>query len=210
MSIENLYVKNTYNKIAKYFDNTRYRPWFCVEEFLNSLEKNSLIGDIGCGNGKNMLFRKNELQFKGCDFSSELVKIACSKGLDVVLGNILDIPFHDNLFNYVISIAVIHHLSKEIDRINAIKELIRITKPGGKILILVWSMRQEPNSKKKFNSPDIYLDWKDKYQKVLGKRYYHIFSQNELDNLISGININIEYSFYEKGNYGIILKKNIT
>ena len=27
-------VKNVYNQIAHQFDNTRYRPWTCVEKFL--------------------------------------------------------------------------------------------------------------------------------------------------------------------------------
>ena len=48
MSIEELYVKHVYNTIAKEFSDTRYRPWTCVEEFLDGVEENSYIGDIGC------------------------------------------------------------------------------------------------------------------------------------------------------------------
>ena len=55
MSIEDENVKKVYDTIAEEFDNTRYRPWTCVEEFLNKVPENSVIGDIGCGNGKNML-----------------------------------------------------------------------------------------------------------------------------------------------------------
>ena len=58
MSIEDLNVKDVYNKIANEFNNTRYRPWTFVENFLYNIPKNSIIGDIGCGNGKNMLYRK--------------------------------------------------------------------------------------------------------------------------------------------------------
>tara|TARA_B110000208_G_scaffold150791_1_gene182132 strand:- start:288 stop:920 length:633 start_codon:yes stop_codon:yes gene_type:complete len=209
MSIEDLYVKNIYNKIAYHFDNTRYRPWSCVENFLNSVPKKSLIGDIGCGNGKNMLYRKEELIYKGCDFSEELVKIANSKGLDVIDGNILNIPFNENNFDFTISIAVIHHISMKKDRVIAVNELIRITKPGGKILILVWAMKQDSDSSIKFSSQDIYLDWKDHRQNILGKRYYHIFKENELEELVNEFNsVKIYKSFYEKGNYGIILVKN--
>ena len=37
MSIEDKYVKHVYNTIANEFSNTRYRPWTCVEEFLDNI-----------------------------------------------------------------------------------------------------------------------------------------------------------------------------
>ena len=138
MSIEDLNVKDVYNKIANEFNNTRYRPWTCVENFLDNIPKNSIIGDIGCGNGKNMLYRKDCTNI-GCDFSENLVKICLEKNLNVISGDILNIPFKDNTFDYTICIAVIHHLSTNEKRKNAISELLRVTKPNGKILILVWA-----------------------------------------------------------------------
>ena len=74
-------------------------------------------------------------------------------------------------------IAVLHHLSTECKRKLAINELIRITKPGGKILILVWALEQELDSKRKFDKQDNYIDWRDKSKKLLGKRYYHVFER---------------------------------
>ena len=82
MSIENLYVKNVYNSISKEFSDTRYRPWSCVETFMDSIESGSIIGDIGCGNGKNMNVR-DDVSFYGCDFSENLVKICQQKNLNV-------------------------------------------------------------------------------------------------------------------------------
>ena len=38
MSIEEVNVKNVYNKIAKEFSDTRYRPWSCVEGSLDSVK----------------------------------------------------------------------------------------------------------------------------------------------------------------------------
>lgn len=42
-----------------------------------------------------------------------------------------------------ICIAVIHHLSTADRRLAAIKELIRIIKPGGRVLISVWALEQD-------------------------------------------------------------------
>ena len=203
MSIEDIHVKNVYNIIASEFDNTRYRPWTCVESFLDNIPKGSTIGDIGCGNGKNMLYRKDCLNY-GCDFSEGLVNICLEKKLNVVCGDILNIPFKDNTFDYTICIAVIHHLSTEEKRKNAIKELQRVTKKGGKILVLVWALEQEKDSKRKFSKQDNFVDWKDKKKVILGKRYYYVFKQNELESLIEDKD-NIENSFYEKGNWGMVI-----
>lgn len=204
MSIEDIHVKQVYNKISNEFNHTRYRPWTCVEKFLDEVPKNSKIGDIGCGNGKNMLYRDDCINL-GCDFSENLVKLCNQKSLNVIYGNILNIPFEDNTFDFTLCIAVLHHLSTKDMRLKAVEELIRITKPNGKILILVWAFEQENDSKRKFKEQSNLIDWKDKKGNILGKRYYYVFKQNELESLIPN-NIFIEKSFYEKSNWGVVLK----
>ena len=204
MSIEEMYVKNVYNTIASEFDTTRYRPWTCVEEFLNTIPKGSIIGDIGCGNGKNMLYRKDCLNY-GCDFSESLVKICLQKNLNVICGDILDIPYKKDSFDYTICIAVLHHLSTIEKRKKAIEELERVTKKGGKILVLVWAFEQEEQSRRKFTTQEIFVDWRDKQQNLLGKRYYYVFQKNELESLVD--EKKVEKSFYEKGNWGILFKR---
>ena len=207
MSIEEIYVKDIYNSIAKEFSDTRYRPWTCVEEFLGKVPQKSYIADIGCGNGKNMKFRPDCHNF-GCDFSKELVKICNNEDLNVVEGDILNIPYNYNNFDYTICIAVIHHLSTESKRKLAINELIRITKPGGKILILVWALEQESDSRRKFVEQENFVDWRDKSKRLLGKRYYYVFRKDELEGLImNNPRVKIIKSFYERGNHGVILEK---
>ena len=204
MSIEEMYVKNVYNKIASEFDTTRYRPWTCVEEFLNTIPKGSIIGDIGCGNCKNMLYRKDCLNY-GCDFSESLVNICLQKNLNVICGDILNIPYKNDSFDYTICIAVLHHLSTIEKRKKAIEELERVTKKGGKILVLVWAFEQEEDSRRKFTTQENFVDWRDKQQNLLGKRYYYVFQKNELESLVD--EKKVEKSFYEKGNWGIVFKR---
>ena len=202
--IEDTYVLQVYNNIVKEFDHTRNISWPCVREFIMSLSAGSLIGDIGCGNGRHMVVR-DDCQFKGCDFSSELVKLCKDKNLDVIEGNILNIPFNENYFDHTICIAVLHHLSTEEHRLQSIKELIRITKPNGRILILVWSLEQPDDSRRKFTTNDNFVDWKTVRGQLIGKRYCHVFNKGELEELIFKINKNIIVNtFYEEGNWGII------
>lgn len=205
MSFETLHVQKIYDIIADEFDNTRYRPWTCVESFIDDIPPYSLIGDIGCGNGKNMLYRKDLINV-GCDFSKNLVNICLRKKLNVIYGNILNIPYKNNIFDYTICIAVIHHLSKEKYRKQAIKELLRVTKPNGKILILVWALEQLPTSKRKFKKQENMIKWKGKSNKNIEYRYYYVFKKNELESLIDK-KYKVE-SFYEMGNWGVIIHKN--
>ena len=87
-----------------------------------------------------------------------------------------------------------------------ISNTIKFLEPNGKILILVWALEQEPDSRRKFTEQDNMVDWKDKKGNLLGKRYYYVFKQNELESLIHNKNMIVE-SFYEKGNWGVVLKK---
>ena len=207
-NIEEKYVVSTYNKIAKNFSETRYSVWNSVTKFLNSIPKDSLVIEVGCGNGKNMLLR-DDLNFFGCDVSIEFVKICQDKGLKVIEANNLCLPYDEGGFDFCLSVAVIHHLGTDEKRINAINELVRITKPNGKIFIEVWAFEQDNDSKFNFDKQDLLVPFKDKITgEIIGNRYYHLFKKGELENIINNIkNVCIIDSFYEKGNWGIILKK---
>ena len=206
MSIEKIFVQDVYDRIADDFSDTRYRTWTCVEDFLDKIPDDSTVADIGCGNGKAMLYRKN-LIWSGCDFSKNLVKICVNRGLNAVPGDVMDIPFNDSTYDYTLCIAVLHHLSTHEKRIKAVEELVRITKPGGEIFILCWAIDQPPDSRRKFTEQENYVNFCDKYKKVLGKRYYYVFQNNELEDLLPD-NVTIVKSFYEMGNYGVIIRKN--
>ena len=205
MSIEKIFVQDVYDQIADEFSDTRYRAWTSVEEFLDKIPPGSKVADIGCGNGKNILY-KPELEWKGCDFSKNLVNICVNRGLNVIMGDAINNPYNSSNFDYTICIAVIHHLSTEEKRMKAISELVRITKTGGEIFILVWALNQPEDSRRRFIQQDNYVNFCDKYKKVLGKRYYYVFQKDELEGLLP-INVKIIKSIHEKGNYGVIIQK---
>ncbi len=53
-AIEKNYVQDVYNIIAGPFDITRAYIWNKINMFIKNIPPNSLVADIGCGNGKNM------------------------------------------------------------------------------------------------------------------------------------------------------------
>lgn len=153
-------------------------------------------------------------------------------------------------------------------RIQAIKELARITRKGGEILIYVWAFEQDG---RKFTQQDVLVPWnlqfkfedKEKISKLLSdktdtssnageesqkdpkenqsdkgkeeeeekkdekieendedfqlnegkktlvyKRYYHVFKNGELEELIKEVpEVQIEESFYDHANWCVRLKK---
>ena len=57
--------------------------------------------------------------------------------------NCLNLPYRSDQFDAAICIAVVHHLSTAVRRVAALKELVRIVRPKGRILVYVWAMEQE-------------------------------------------------------------------
>ena len=81
-NIEDVNVKEVYEKIAKHFSDTRVYKWSWVNDFLESLKTNSLVYDLGCGNGRNMLY--NNINFIGIDNCKNFISICKEKKLNVI------------------------------------------------------------------------------------------------------------------------------
>lgn len=162
-NFEKAHVIDIYDSIAKDFDTTRNHIWPKNKAFFDMLcgdRKDLKTIDVGCGNGRNMkyLIDGGCSDVVGCDVSSEFVKICRKKDLVVQEENILNLSYDSNTFDNVICVAVIHHLSTDERRLQAIRELIRITKSGGNILIQVWAKEQQ-FSKKVYSENDVMIPW---------------------------------------------------
>lgn len=60
--MEQMNVHNVYNKIANHFSQTRHSPWPQVESFIKNLPSDSILIDIGCGNGKYLNINEQVLK----------------------------------------------------------------------------------------------------------------------------------------------------
>jgi ubiquinone/menaquinone biosynthesis C-methylase UbiE len=228
--IEKKHVYEVYDKISAHFSQTRYKPWPLVAEFLNSLEKDSYVLDIGCGNGKYLSVNENLITF-GTDRSGNLLTIAKEKNINsqFFTADSLKLPVKSESFDAAISIAVIHHFSNELLRIQALKEIFRIVKKGGLVLVYVWAMEQK---EKKFTEQDNFVPWhlQNKYENeskvstlengpnimkdkkidcTVYQRYYHVFYKGELEDIINktGVDIEIVKSYFDHANWCCIIKK---
>lgn len=145
LEIEN--VHKVYNEIGGHFSETRHSPWPNVENFIKTLADGAFLLDVGCGNGKYLGVNENIIKF-GCDRSESLLEICQGRNFNTFKCDCLQIPFRDCSVDACISIAVIHHLATPERRAKAIKEMLRVLVPGGKVLIYVWAKDQQKNNKK--------------------------------------------------------------
>ncbi|XP_051965447.1 probable tRNA methyltransferase 9B isoform X2 [Xyrauchen texanus] len=153
--LERDHVHSVYERIAPYFNDSRYKAWPKVKQFLLEQEPGSIVADVGCGNGKYLHINENIFKL-GCDVCRPLVDSAWSQGHEVQLCDGLRLPYRDGCFDAVLSIAVIHHMSTKERRIRAIKEMARTLRVGGQIMIYVWAMEQK---RRKFEKQDVFIPW---------------------------------------------------
>lgn len=59
-----------------------------------------------------------------------------------MLSDNLSLPFREESFDACLSIAVIHHFATTERRVSALRELARILRIGGRLMITVWAMEQ--------------------------------------------------------------------
>lgn len=102
------------------------------QEFLPRPGEKAL--DAGCGAGNYMgMYRQITRTVFGLDFSDAMTKAAGRYG-NTVQGDIQRIPFKGGAFEYVSSHVVINHVP---DNRAALTELARVTKPGGRLVVVV-------------------------------------------------------------------------
>ena len=108
-----------------------------IKQSLN-LNKNDVILEVGCGAGMTLGPISNFVKLAyGVDFADSLLTRA--KGfypeLRLITGEANDLPFKDKMFDKVYSFSVFEYFPSLNYAEKAIKEMIRVLKPGGIIYI---------------------------------------------------------------------------
>jgi alkylated DNA repair protein alkB homolog 8 len=217
-----------YDLISTKFSQTRKHFWRGLE-FIGEYTKNGdAVLDFGCGNGRLLELVGNieNMRYYGADVSQGLVDIAKQKYPNANFSKISPIQttlaFNPDFFNTIYSIAVFHHFPSKEYRENFAKELYRVTKKDGHIIITVWNLWQRKYAKniirnwfdKLLGKND--LDWNDCYISFTDntvhpvkypqngsaeggfngaskfQRFHHAFTKKELRNLFQKAGFKIE------------------
>ncbi|KAL1472946.1 hypothetical protein MTO96_022716 [Rhipicephalus appendiculatus] len=223
LRLETEHVYKVYENIAEQFSDTRYKQWPKVADFLDSLEQGSLLLDAGCGNGK-YLTHHGKLIKLGFDRSQRLCDICRHRGLEVLQADTLQMPFREGVFDACISIAVLHHLSTVERRQAAVHEILRVLRHGGRALVYVWALEQNNSSgdektrRRNTSTPtkqlrwtaarDMLVPWHSKSTQETHYRYYHLFQQGELRELLESVAPGcVQTEYHDQGNWCAVLIK---
>jgi len=136
--------KVDYSKIASRYDNNPIRAEIPFDRTLDLSNNNAWrVVDLGCGTGLYIASQqanplRTNIQWIGVDPSPEMLEIARRKVSNVEFLNAAaeNLPFDNETIDYVVSRFSFQHFS---DQQRALREIHRITRPGGyfKIVNLV-------------------------------------------------------------------------
>ncbi|PKY02411.1 S-adenosyl-L-methionine-dependent methyltransferase [Aspergillus campestris IBT 28561] len=224
--VEEKNVHEVYQQIAGHFSSTRHKPWPMVERFLSGLTPGSVGLDVGCGNGKYLPVNR-DVFIIASDRSDKLAQIAVQhQPHSTIVADILNLPHPESYFDFAISIAVVHHLSTPDRRVLAIREILRTLKPvdengsGGRALVYVWALEQSTSRRgwDKGDAQDIMVPWVMKGKLAPGgaptvepkvfHRYYHLYSEKELEQDIHAAGGRVVESGYERDNWWAVATRN--
>jgi tRNA (uracil-5-)-methyltransferase TRM9 len=166
----------------------RVRHWPLLEEELKELSSRWQSGNllnIGCAHGPDFLPFSKGFGFWGVDSSLAMLKQAMRYSakfklyVNLIAADALSLPFPDNTFDWVISIATYHHIKGKEERVKSLVELKRVLKPQGEAFFTVWNHGQP---RFWFKSKEQKVPWRLKEKTIY--RYYHLFSYDELRKLL--------------------------
>lgn len=189
-----------YDEIAEDWSNKHQKPH--PPEIMNIAGWKGKILDLGCGNCVNLTIFRDSLLY-GIDFSKNMIdeaKMFCGKhGLYVRLqvADIRKIPFEDKFFDYIIFSKALQHLRKE-DHLKVMKEVRRVLK--GKCFLAVWNKDYKDNLSK---GKEIMEPWT--YRGKTCGRYYYLFDEKELLDLVKKAGFRVEQNFTKPGSQNICL-----
>ncbi|MBU1032295.1 class I SAM-dependent methyltransferase [Patescibacteria group bacterium] len=135
--------KHIKDKLEKLLSNAgdmslKRRARRIIEEL--NLDQNEKIIDLGCGTGYYLYLLSNlpvKLDLTGCDNDIKALaeaKNSLSKKIEFIHGNLHKMPYKDNSFDKTVASEVLEHLENDS---MALKEIFRILKPGGILVISV-------------------------------------------------------------------------
>lgn len=197
--------RQDYNLIADAFSRTRFFIWEELKPLGQYTASDDKVLDLGCGNGRLLqIFEGQNIEYFGVDNSEKLIGIAKGKypNYNFQTADALSLPFPDDFFDKIYSIAVLHHIPSQELRIRFLKEAKRVLKPAGFLILTVWKFHNFKEayfrtkftilkllSLSKLDFGDIFESWANKID-----RYYHCFAERELNSLVKKTDFKIKES----------------
>ena len=141
--------KDQDNNSTSWFNELAYKRYNVYYEYLKDVaefnyHKEEKVLEVGTGVGTDIVsYAKNGSKVSGVDLTENAIEIT-KKHLEIfklpyeklLVADAENLPFEDNYFDLVYSFGVLHHTPNTE---KGVQEVLRVLKPGGKFIIMLYS-----------------------------------------------------------------------
>lgn len=104
-----------------------------AESVMGLLGPDSSVLDAPCGNGRFFEIFSPAKRYAMLDYNPEMLKVISDRyggnnNLELVQGDIVDLPFEDSSFDLVFSMRLLHHIGDDELRRRILGQLARVSK----------------------------------------------------------------------------------
>ena len=170
-------IENLFDNISKKYDIANYFTSLGLEKYWRRKFSRYITGneryilDACCGSGISTLniinkIKNSSAQITGVDFSEEMLQVARQRVLKISskpggklipkiefkAGDVSKLNFKDDYFDII---TIVFGIRNVLDRRKALKEFFRVTRPGGKIVVMEFNYPQKLFFRKLYS---FYLD----------------------------------------------------
>ncbi len=128
-----------FDLIAAWYDRLIHRPADDPLPALLRAEAGQWVLDVGGGTGRNAdHLRSLGARVVVCDRAAGMVRQAQGKGLPAVRSSVTRLPFRDHSADRILVVDAFHHFvhpSPDLAQRQAAHELVRVLRPGGRLVI---------------------------------------------------------------------------
>lgn len=134
--------KDEYGRIARFYDRALEpvnAPLRAIGVKMYATDESMTVLDVGCGTGAHLeAYVDSGAECYGIDASPAMLEQATARLGDranLELGNATALPHADSSFDFVFTSLFLHELN-EGTRAEVLREIVRVTKPEGRVLII--------------------------------------------------------------------------
>ncbi len=114
-------------------------PYAVVFAAVSECEPGRVL-EVGCGRGElaERMSRELEARVVAVDQSERMVELTAARGVEAIVGDAQDLPFHDGIFDCAVAAWMLYHVP-DLDR--AVRELRRVLRLEGRLVAATSSER---------------------------------------------------------------------